>query len=411
MQFLETIGQLVRAGFTGRGQRARTVPHPTIAGYTVSLYTTPDAIAEKWRAFEATSIGTLFQSFAWVSAWCRNVSTALGEEPLILVGLDPAEDIAFILPLAIVYRFGTKILTWLGQTHSGYGFGLYRRDAMERLQCAAIREILTYITARCPGLTVAHLNKQPLEWCGMRNPLAALPIEPCPIRVSAFDLQPDFSALYRTKISSKRRSDQRRLLNQLCRDSKVIIGVAAASEKRLEVFDVFRAQKATQLAALHRNNSFASPPINAFYRDLLTQQDDHVSTEVGFMRVDDEVVAVDISMRFQSRVYGLSRSITRGPLRRYAPGRHLNCYLVGRACEQGATIFDLGPGEASYKDEWKGCTVPLFATITPLRRKGWPAAVLLAAAARANAFLKRCPRTWRVVRSIVHRVRAIAKGG
>ena len=322
------------------------------------MYNGPDDIAEQWRAFEVTSVGTLFQSFSWISAWCRNVSPALGEDPLIVVALDQAEHLAFILPFAIVCRLGTKALTWLGQKHSGYGFGLYRRDAMAKLQGGAIHEILRHIAARCPGLTVAHLDKQPVEWAGMRNPFAALPMKPCPISVSAFDLKGDFNTLYATKISSKRRSDQRRLLNQLARDSTVIIAVAATAEEKLEAFEVFRAQKATQLAALRQPNSFAYPPVRAFYRGLLTGQDDHVSTDVGFMRVDDEVIAVDMAMRFQNRVYGLSRSITAGPLRRYAPGRQISCHLIERACQQNATIFDLGPGDASYKDEWKGYRVP-----------------------------------------------------
>jgi len=409
MQVLRTIGHLAAVVLTRREQVASRDPHRTIAGYTINLYTRPDVIAEQWRAFEVTSVGTLFQSFAWVSAWCRNVSATLGEDPLIVVGVDQAEQLAFILPFAIVCRFGTKALTWLGQRHSGYGFGLYRRDAMERLQGAAIHAILSHIASRCPGLTVAHLDKQPLEWAGMRNPFAALPMKPCSIRVSAFDLGTDFNTLYATKISSKRRGDQRRMLNQLARNSTVIIAFATTSEERVEAFEVLRAQKAAQLAALGRPNSFAYPPVNAFYRDILTGQDDHVSVEVGFMRVDHEVIAVDIAMRFQNRVYGLSRSITAGPLRRYAPGRQVNWHLVERACQRNATIFDLGPGEASYKDEWKGYAVPLFATITPLCRRGLAIAALLATGAQAKAFLKRYPRIWHVLRSIVHRIQRNAE--
>src|SRR5690348_3779431 len=61
---------------------------PPGPSYKLELYRTPECIAEEWRTFERTAVGTPFQSYSWVSAWCRNVAEAAGEEPLILAGRD-----------------------------------------------------------------------------------------------------------------------------------------------------------------------------------------------------------------------------------------------------------------------------------------------------------------------------------
>jgi CelD/BcsL family acetyltransferase involved in cellulose biosynthesis len=378
-----------------------------VARYQLQLHRAPEAIAQEWRAFEVTAVGTAFQSFMWISAWCRNVASSFGEEPLIVSGRDEHGELAFILPFAIVQRLGTKMLTWLGQTHSGYGFGLYRRDVVKTLDADAVRQILWHIAAQYPGLAAVHFIKQPLDWDGVRNPFAAIQAQPCSVEVSAFDLKPDFQALYSATISSKRRADQRRVLNQLRRTADVVIDIAANAEERVAMYAAFRAQKTRQLAQRRQDNCFADPAIDAFYRDILRHEDEHAPIELSFMRVGDEIAAVDIVMHFQRRTYGLNRSIADGELRRYAPGRHVNCFSVERACALGSRTYDLGPGVAAYKDEWKGYPIPLFTTSSPLHAKGLPAAALILAVARGEALLKRYPHIRHAVREVHHRLRRV----
>jgi CelD/BcsL family acetyltransferase involved in cellulose biosynthesis len=125
------------------------------------------------------------------------------------------------------------------------------------------------------------------------------------------------------------------------------------------------------------------------------------------MRVAHEIAAVDIVMRFQRRTYGLNRSIASGELRRYAPGRQVNCYSVERACALGCSTYDLGPGVAAYKDEWRGYPIPLFTTSSPLHASGLPAAALILAMTRGEALLKNYPRIRRTVREVHHRLRRV----
>jgi CelD/BcsL family acetyltransferase involved in cellulose biosynthesis len=378
-----------------------------VAQYQLELHRGPEPIATEWRNFEVTAVGTPFQSFVWISAWCRNAARSFGEQPLIVAGRDEQGKLAFILPFAVVQRLGRKMLIWLGQTHSGYGFGLYRRDVVATLHADAVRQILRYIGDQCPGLAAVHFIKQPLDWDGARNPFAAIQRQPCSVEVSAFDLKPDFQALYNATISSKRRADQRRVLNQLRRTAEVVIGLAADAEERVEIYAAFRAQKTRQLAELRQDNCFADPAIDAFYRDILRHEDEHAPIELSFMRVAQEIAAVDIVMRFQRRTYGLNRSITGGELRRYAPGRQVNCYSVERACALGSRTYDLGPGVAAYKDEWKGYPIPLFTTSSPLHASGLPAAALILAMTRGEALLKHYPRIRRAVREVHHRLHRV----
>ncbi len=105
-----------------------TASEQSVANLSLLFYTDPADIANEWLALETSAHATLFQSYKWISAWRRTAAMVFGERPLILTGYDAAGQLALIWPMAVVQKFGTCVLTWIGQTHSNYNFGLYRRD-------------------------------------------------------------------------------------------------------------------------------------------------------------------------------------------------------------------------------------------------------------------------------------------
>jgi len=396
-------------------ERASTLTPQTrstigIAGTSIELHDGPDSLGAEWCELEKSAVTTVFQSHAWVSSWCRTAAPALAETPVIVTGRDEGGKLAFILPLSITHQLGMRWLGWLGQSHAGYGFGIYRRDVIARLDAKALRRLFRHIAAMRPGLAGCRLKKQPLTWNGVANPFALLTRAPSPFVATAFDLKPDFESLMSANFSSKKRSELRRTLSQLRKQSPVTIEIASTPEQRLRAFAAFQDQKSAQIAADGRASPFATAPIAAFYRDYLASDATAAQAAIGTMTVGSEIAAVDIAVIFQDRIYGLNRSMKAGDIRKSSPGRHVNSALIERAFAQACAVYDLGPGEASYKDDWNGHTVPMFSTEFPLAIPGMIAAPAFVAAAHATAALKRQPNLWNALDRLrakirLHRVR------
>ncbi len=378
-----------------------------LAGFRITLHDTAEPLANEWQDFEKTAVATLFQSYGWISSWSRHAAAAHGEQPLIVTGRDEQGRLAFILPLAVIRRLKTKLIAWLGQSHAGYGMGVYRADILDRLDAAFLRRLLGHIAEQHGTIAGCLFAKQPVTWEGHANPFAALPHLPHPVAVSAVALQRDYTALYEATFNGKKRSELRRTHAQLVKSATVDIAIAGTAEVRLSAFAAFQAQKTVQLAPLGHVNPFATSAIAAFYRDLLVVDAGAVSPKIGFLRVNGEIAAVDIAVAFQDRFYGLNRSMKAGDLRRYSPGKLVNNALVEHACQLGCTVYDLGPGEASYKDEWNSSAVALFTTNMPLRRAGIPFSVAFAAAAHSKALLKSRTRTWNALQDVRRRLRGL----
>lgn len=376
-----------------------------IGGFAIELYDQPEALADEWRALEQSAVTTWFQSHAWVSSWCRTAAPVIGETPLLIAGRDATNALAFVLPLALHRNLGLTWLGWLGQSHAGYGFGVYRPDTLAALDPVTLRRILHHV-ARCrPGIAGCILKRQPRSWTGRANPFAALPQSPSPMTATAFDLKPDFEGLMNQTYSAKKRSELRRSLNQLRKSEPVSIAIAASAAERLAAFAAFQQQKSEQLAAEGHNNPFVTAPIAAFYNDYLAKDPAGGTMAIGTMTVGAGVVAVDIAAVFGDRIYGLNRSMKSGDIRKSSPGRHVNHALIEHAFAKGCAVYDLGPGESSYKDDWNGHTITMFETAMALSPAGILAAHGYSATASAKAALKNQPRLWNALNGLRRKAR------
>lgn len=378
-----------------------------VAGFKLDYHDDPGQLADAWRALEVNGVASLFQSYRWVSAWCRHAARPRGERPLIVVASDDTGRIAFIWPMSVVRHAGISVLGWLGQSVASYNLGLYRRDVMETLSGEQVRELLQGIAGHRPEISAVGLINQPAQWDGIANPFGRLPREPANVRSFELPLTPDFDALYQTKFSGRTRSTLRRKERNLAKLGALETTVADSIERRLEFYQLFKEQKARQFAEQGIPNYLTDPGIDAFYRELTRGGESGAIMEHAGLRVGDEVAATLCGVRFKDRFYFIQTSMTQGPLRKHSPGALLLRDQIARHCRLGAAIFDLGPGEGSHKDAWAGDEIPLMATYLPLSAKGWAATALRKAGARATRVIKQSPTLLRTAR----RMRKLARTG
>jgi CelD/BcsL family acetyltransferase involved in cellulose biosynthesis len=83
---------------------------------------------------------------------------------------------------------------------------------------------------------------------------------------------------------------------------------------------------------------------------------------------------------------------------------------VRHCCERGLTVFDLGIGEAKYKDLFCPDAEPMFDSYWPLSATGRRVASVFRLAAAAKRAIKQRPALWSLIVK-VRRLKARLAGG
>ena len=88
---------------------------------------------------------------------------------------------------------------------------------------------------------------------------------------------------------------------------------------------------------------------------------------------------------------------------RSSPGALLLRAIIEAKCRDGLAAFDLGIGEARYKDEWCDETLPLFDSLMPVSPKGHVYCAFESARLRGKRWIKQSPWAWPAVRRALGR--------
>ena len=362
----------------------------------LEIHNDPCAIAGAWHALEGTGFGTLFQSYAWVSTWCRTAARDLGEEPVFPIWYKDDGSAAIIWPMAITTWRGSRVLTWLGQGYTNYNMGLYHSDIAGEIDAGFMRQAVAEIGARLPAVSALHLTDQPLAWNGQPNPFAKLPHQPSANVSFEMTLQEDPNALIRSALSNSTRRSLERLERRLKERGVAEFGIAEGLEQRQEVFSAFMRQRAAQFEKMNVANHFSHPAIRAFYKELFMQQSG-APFESAFLKFGGKIVATSNGMKFQDRFYHLTLSMSLEGGESLSPGRLLSREQVAHQCRQKIAVFDFGPGTGRHKEAWHPRPLAYMETYLPLRRSGAVITVLRSATARGNAMILSSPSMQRAI--------------
>ena len=236
--------------------------------------------------------------------------------------------------------------------------GLFRAGVewTQRDLAALLREAAALANPPIDAYTLAN---QPYIWGGARNPLASLGARPSPSCAYSSAL-PDSFPVWRDAHFSK--ATQKKLRKKARRLE--LIGPLAhlraggADEARV-VIDAFLPQKRARMRALGLPNEFDGEPTTA----LLTRLSggDAPLLELHALRVGERIVATFAGFSDGVRLSGLFLSHDIDPaVAASSPGELLIVEVVRDAIERGLAAFDLGVGEARYKNECCETTEALF---------------------------------------------------
>jgi CelD/BcsL family acetyltransferase involved in cellulose biosynthesis len=382
-------------------------PLPAVAGRIarVDIFDDMASAEPHWRALErAEALATPYQRYEFLSLWQRHVGAEAGFTPFIVVGFDAIGTPLFLLPLGCRSFGPWKVVEFLGGKHANFNMGLWRREVAATISADALRAVLKRLAGRADMLM---LTNQSLTWAGTTNPFALLPHQRAANLGFSGALAPDFEALLRARTNAAARKKMRKKERTLAGYGAVRFERASDAAQVHRVLDAFFKQKSARMQLLGVTDVFAAAEVRRFIEAAATERlaGGNPLIELYALSVDDIIVATMGGIVGDGRFCAMFNSIVAGRYAVESPGEQLILNLVRTCCERGLETFDLGIGEAHYKNLFCGDAEPLFDSFLPLSAAGRllaPAASLAEAVKRA---IKQRPILWSIVRA-VRRLRA-----
>jgi CelD/BcsL family acetyltransferase involved in cellulose biosynthesis len=339
-----------------------------------------------WDDLIADGGASAYQSYALQSALKNHASEISNGKSIAAVLRDSAGRIVMILPLVIKQSGPIRIARFAGGKHVNFNLPITANGAVPMSRDALYA--LVQKLGRAIGCDLFDLINMPLAWEGRINPFATLPGTPSPSFGYKTALTGDCETLIINRLSDDARSKLKRKAKKLAEIAPISFREAATPEEASRFLEAFLAHKAARLAAMGIDDPFSEPGVEAFIREASTTGFDKGKPAIRLyaMLVGERIVATYGATVDERRFSGMFTAFDATPdVGRFSPGEHLLMWLVQSHCRMGLATFDLGVGEARYKQAYCEVAEPLVDVAFPVTRRG----ALFARFSRSKSALKR----------------------
>ena len=341
-----------------------------------------------WTALAQEAPASPYQSFDFARVWFATIGAAEGATPLIVVARDESGQPAALLPFARIARGPLRFAVFLGGKDSNFNLGLFHSSgAWSRDDVAAL--LAAAGTRATPRLDAFLLCNQPLRWRGLANPLADGTPQPSPSFAYASALPGDFSAWLDARASKEAKKKMRKKRARLEATAPLVHSRAAGAQEIDRALAAFHAERRARTEALGVPDPYASAAAQEFLARLAGEG----ALELHMVAHGGRIIAVFGALPGAERLSGLFIGHDGDPeIARSSPGEIMVHAVVADAIARGFAEFDLGVGEARYKNEACEIVEPLFDSAFAVTLKGRLAAWAFLAARRVKGAVKRSPR-------------------
>jgi len=367
---------------------AAVVARPPRPFATVDICATLEEARPAWLALAQEAVASPYQSFDFVNLRFATVGAAEGASPLIVVARDESGRPVALLPLSRRARGPLRLAVFAGGKDANFNLGLFRSPGDWSGDDVAALFAEAGARAR-PRVDAFLLANQPPSWRGVANPLAQTKRQPSPSFAYSSALPDDFAIWLGARVSKEAKKKMRKKRARLEATAPVVHRRAATASEIDGALAAFHAQRRARAEATGAPDPYASPPAQRFLARLAHDG----ALELHALSHGDRIIAVFGALPGAERLSGLFIGFDGDPeIARSSPGEILLHAVVADAIARGFAEFDLGIGEARYKDEACEIVEPLFDSAFAVTLKGRLAAAAFLAAQRAKRAAKHSPR-------------------
>ncbi|MBL8790187.1 MAG: GNAT family N-acetyltransferase [Rhizobiales bacterium] len=333
------------------------------------------ALEKDWLALEANSQGatTVFQSFAWISTWCRIYCAGESGAGIHIIAGHDQNRLVFLWPLMLTRRAGLNVLCWITEPFGQYGDILCAKGQNSHLW---VGNALRFIR-RLKGIDLLRLrhvrDDSAIACCAATELVNAHLDERAPyLDLTQFASEADYENRY-TGTQRKRRKKIRKHLEEMGDVTFTRLTLGSDADKAITEA---LAEKNKWLSQRGRINQVLSCPFHGeFLKALARSKLRGVEMVVTELRAGDRAISWEISFRFGTTHFAYITSHA-NDLTDLSPGR-LHFDLSQRAClADGMKTFDLMVPFDPHKESWSSACMPTQDYYLPMSRKGMIAGTL-----------------------------------
>jgi CelD/BcsL family acetyltransferase involved in cellulose biosynthesis len=225
-----------------------------------------------------------------------------------------------------------------------------------------------------PRLDLLILLNQPAAWQGAANPMLQLPHVASPSKAYGGDLKSDFEDLLKERMGSGSRKKLRQKERQLTAAVGPVTYLRARTHAEVDwVLEAFFKQKGERMRELGLSNAFDGAGVKEFAAAAAHEIDRDTGEpviELYAALAGDTIIATFGGIMAHRHFSGMFNSIGGAEFRDYSPGELLLSNVVRMCCERGCNRFDLGIGDASYKQVYCKDAEPLYDSVIPITAAG-----------------------------------------
>jgi CelD/BcsL family acetyltransferase involved in cellulose biosynthesis len=362
----------------------------------VEIYREAGSILAAWAEIEAIAPASAYQARAFLLPWLETLGAARKIKPLFIIAKDRQGQVLALLGLGIVRHGLFRSATFLGGRDSNFNLGLFRPDAsfMAADLLALFRTAAEALGPEAPD--VFFLKNQPFEWEETCNPLALLPHQLSPSFAYGTALEKDAQAYLASKLSKDTRKKLRKKETRLTGMGPVELIDGTHENDRQKLLDAFFVEKIARCKEQAIEADFSAPAMRAFFERLSRPAgSDQPWLEFYGLTLGGRVIATYAGAMHHGRFSCMVNSFDADPeIAKSSPGDLLLMKLLARLCERGVGSFDLGIGEARYKETYCDTTIPLFDVVLGFGVKGHILATYYALASRGKRAIKQNPQVF-----------------
>lgn len=356
-----------------------------------------------WRELvQQGAICSRYQHYTWMWGWWDHIGSISKASPHVTVLCDDAGKPILLLPLVRKQVGPLHVGFFMGGKHTNFNLPIWLPEHMKQPASGlnALREGLRH---NGPRLDLLVLLNQPATWRGEINPMLRAPHRASASRAYSGELHDDFGVLLKERMGSNSRKKLRQKERQLAALGPVSFQLARTPAEIDRVLQAFFQQKGARMREQGLSNAFDAPGVKEFTRSAAHETDPDTGEpviELYAASVGDTIIATFGGIVADGRFSGMFNSIAGAEFRNYSPGELLLANVIRMCCERGLNKFDLGIGDAAYKQVYCKDAEALYDSVIPITAAGQVAAPIWRTGLALKGKIKKSNTLLRVARSI-----------
>jgi CelD/BcsL family acetyltransferase involved in cellulose biosynthesis len=326
-------------------------PRGRVTSFTVELVAGGNLAAVDWPSIadDRDLRMYIFQSREFLDIWLDTIGKASGVEPYFVVVRDADGRPVLYLPLIIETKFNVRLLRFMDCGVADYNAPIVAAD--RSLSRQDFHDVWAKVLALLPGFDVIDLKKIASDVAGVVNPLAYLDRTP---------FGDSGHAIVLTRL--REQTDTRRAVVRLRRKLQTYAkGLSRVGEPRFIVNPdaAEAAPVAERLLELKRQkyqrtstpDFLTAPGVERFYREMMSPGRLGTISHLSALMIGDTVASAHLGFIGRGRFYYIFPAYDT-EFGRHRVGHLLMEHLIDQSVAQDFETFDLGIGDASYKNKW-----------------------------------------------------------